>query len=192
MAEQIKVTDENKKTIIAFVTGLLIGGLLVYIFANPAERAAVNDAAPADNDTEEVSTIGDEDIEEETEDRTETTTSSTAPVTPEASNSSNVSGDVEVDDQAAGNRVALADVEYPAAAGWIGIRDYENGRLTGLLGVARWNEAEGLMPTSVELVRATEAGKTYAVVFYSDNGDKKFNLATDVQISDSIETFVAR
>ena len=89
-------------------------------------------------------------------------------------------------------KVSLSNVTFPADAGWVGIRDYEGGQLTGLLGVARFNKAENLTPTEVTLLRPTVSGKTYAIVFYSDNGDKVFDLATDAQVDAEVSSFVAR
>lgn len=189
MSEQENFTEENKKTVTAFAVGLIVGGLLTYVFAVPSDEVRENTAdAP--------STAGIEDNEDEEEagsaaagtvgDSNTGTSSIPAPV--------NVSGEgrVTVADQPAGSRVEIGSVVYPADTGWVGVRDYENGRLTGLLGVSRWSRAEGLSPRAISLQRATEAGKTYAVVFYSDNGDKVFNLATDAQLEGVIGTFTAR
>lgn len=188
MSEQMNFTEENKKTVISFIAGLVIGGLLVYIFALPNETAV-----KSDDNSEESELVVNEDenkSEEESKDneevatRTPVSSTEAAPVVRE--------GSADVDNQSAGNRVELGDVTFPTAAGWVGIRDYENGQLTGLLGVSRFNDAEGLYPTGINLLRSTQAGRTYAVVFYHDNGDKVFNLATDSQIQTEVTTFVAR
>ena len=180
-------TDENKKTVISFIAGLVIGGLLVYIFALPSGERVVED-----NDSDEESELvvdeneseDDEDSDEEVTREAPTTTTAVAPVVRE--------GSADVDNQLAGSRVELGDVTFPTDAGWVGVRDYENGQLTGLLGVARYSALEGLYPTGINLLRPTVAGKTYAVVFYHDNGDQVFNLANDAQIQTEVTTFVAR
>lgn len=186
MSEQMNLTDENKKTVISFIAGLIIGGLLVYIFALPTDDKAVEDNDSTDEselivDEDE---IVEEDVEREVVRESSTTPAVVAPVIRE--------GSANVDDQSAGGRVELGDVTFPTDAGWVGVRDYENGQLTGLLGVSRYSAVEGLYPTGINLLRATEAGKTYAVVFYHDNGDEVFNLATDSQIQTEVTTFVAR
>ena len=188
MSEQVGMTEENKKTIIAFIIGLVIGGLLVYIFAQPG----VDDNASPERVTNNTNTEADDEDEENDDDED---------VTPGANNGSTSTpvvrdvqtgeGSVSVVDQSAGNRVAIANATFPTNEGWIGVRDYVNGQMTGVLGVARWNLSEGLVPTSVPLLRSTVSGYTYAVVFYSDNGDREFNLATDVQMQGVMDTFEA-
>ena len=76
--------------------------------------------------------------------------------------------------------------------GWIGVRDYQAGQLGGLLGVSRFSEAQGLVPSGVALQRATVAGKEYAVVVYTESGDRQFNLADDKQIDSVFATFTAQ
>lgn len=188
MSEENNMSEENKKTIISFIAGLLIGGLLVFIFVNPGDNAKNTQDAKADtaSNTSDTKTDGTEQTNNE-EAVTETTTNNNTGSNTVVSGN----GSVAVDDQPAGNSVTLKNVVFPGDHGWIGVRDYSDGQLTGLLGVARWNNEDGLIPTSIPLLRSTVAGKTYAVVFYSDNGDKVFNLATDVQFGDSVETFKA-
>jgi len=60
-----------------------------------------------------------------------------------------------------------------------------------LLGVARFSESQGLVPTAIVLQRSTIAGREYAVVLYTDNGDRQFNLASDVQVDAVFATFTA-
>ena len=186
MSEQMNFTEENKKTVISFIAGLVIGGLLVYIFALPAVDNTVED-----NDSEDESELLVEENEMETDEDEEVTTRETPaaskPVAPVLRE-----GSADVDNQSAGSRVELGDVTFPTDSGWVGVRDYENGQLTGLLGVSRFSAVEDLYPTGINLLRPTEAGKTYAVVFYHDNGDEVFNLATDAQIQTDVTTFVAR
>lgn len=180
------MTEENKKTIISFIAGLLVGGLLVFIFSEPA----TDSVKQSNNEVEqsgEVSEATDGDKTTDEGDRV-VDRNGAAPTSPAAVIISD-KGAIGVIDQRAGNVVKLETVEFPAKAGWIGVREYENGQLSGLLGVARFNTDEGLLPESVQLLRSTVAGKTYAVVFYSDNGDKTFSLATDGQFSGVMETF---
>ena len=189
MAEVNNMTEENKKTIISFIAGLLIGGLLVFIFIEPAK-----DMTPGeDNDQdEETEMTDDEEMDEENDEKDEAEEVSTpdeedntpAPVT-------TGDGAIEVGDQSAGGTVTFDSVEFPTNTGWIGVREYENGQMTGLLGVARFDTRVGLVPTSVKLLRPTVKGNTYAVVFYSENGDRQFSLATDVQMAGVMETFKA-
>lgn len=183
MAEENNMTEENKKTIISFIAGLLIGGLLVFIFIEPA-----TDTVPSDD------TNNDEKTEVSNEDEEDASTDEVAIVTKEDTKPTPVvtkDGAIKVDDQSAGSIVTFESVEFPANTGWIGIRDYVDGQMTGLLGVSRFEVSVGLLPSSVRLLRPTVKGSTYAVVFYSDNGDRQFNLATDAQLAGVMETFKA-
>lgn len=181
------MTEENKKTIIFFIAGLLVGGLLVFIFSEPPADAVKQSA----DDSEATASVSDDQEGGEDSNLVKERQDAVKPSAP-AEIAISGKGAITVADQSAGEVVALDSVEFPAKAGWIGVRDYQGGQLTGLLGVARFDTEEGLLPDSVRLLRATEAGKTYAVVFYSDNGDKTFSLATDGQFSGVMETFEAR
>lgn len=61
-----------------------------------------------------------------------------------------------------------------------------------ILGVARFSAEQGLNPTSIPLLTPTVAGREYAIVFYSESGDRKFNLAEDVQLAGEFATFTAK
>jgi hypothetical protein len=101
-------------------------------------------------------------------------------------------GKINIGSQAAGTSISLSDVTYPVSEGWIGVREYQNDQLGGLLGVSRFSETQGLVPNGIALQRATIAGKEYAVVVYTENGDRKFNLAEDKQIDTIFATFTAQ
>ncbi len=175
MAEQ---KEENQKTIVSFVVGLLIGGLLVWAFSGDASNKPVDTKDDTDKEmSEEVETGA---TEEET---VEETAAPTLPVG---------DGKASVEGAAAGMSVSLKDVTFPTEEGWVGIRDYSEGKLGFIKGVARFSSEQGLNPTEVTLVSPTVAGKEYAVVFYSESGDRKFNLADDVQIDKEFATFTAK
>jgi len=184
--EVMKSVTDGQKTVVAFIAGLLIGGLLVWVFASPGaevkEMVEDNDNTASSADTsnkDSKSDVG-------SGNPTDTSTSVSVPDLPTGT------GDISVSDQSAGMVVELGAVTFPNDEGWIGVRDYSNGQLSGLLGVARWSKEQGLVPSEVELLRATEAGKEYALVFYSESGDREFSLAEDVQLDIAMETFVAR
>ncbi len=188
MAEESNMSEENKKTIIAFVAGLVVGGLLVFVFGGTA--AVVSDE---ERDTDaEVSTEISSELEATNE---EEATTSIVVREPEAETTRPTvevgEGRLSVGDQPAGSVVAFTDAEFPTNEGWVAVRDYRDGQLAGILGAARWNKSTWLLPTEVKLLRATVPGNTYAIVFYTDNGDRTFNLATDVQMSSVMETFRA-
>jgi len=175
--------EENKKTIVSFVVGLLIGGLLVWAFSGSSTEAPT-----ATNDNKTV-----QEVEVDTEENEETSTTETnnAPVatTPTLPVGD---GSVTVSDQPASSRIALDSVTFPIAEGWIGVREWRNESLGAILGVVRFSEAQNIVPEVIQLQYSTRAGREYAVVFFTDDGDRVFNSATDVQVPNVYATFTAR
>lgn len=186
MSEQdTQSTNEAQKTVIAFIAGLIIGGLLAFIFGGTtAETPAVDDemdtVAEVDEDDEEDSDLpAASDGGDITSDTTPANTIQTG------------DGSVRVSDQDAGATVAISNATFPTDEGWIGVREYADGEVGSILGVARYSKDQGLLPTQVRLLRSTTAGNEYAIVFFTENGDRSFNAATDTQIGDEVEIFTA-
>lgn len=180
MADQEK--QDNQKTIVAFAAGLLIGGLLVWVFGgatpttnNVQDENSTTTEEVTDESTEETTPA---DVDQETNENT-----SSAPVMQTGT------GAVELGAFAAGTSVPLASATFPTDEGWVGVRDFNDGQLGGILGVARFSKEQGLIPQEIVLQRATREGNTYAIVFFSENGDRIFNLANDVQQEGIVETF---
>ncbi len=171
--------QEGQKTVVSFIVGLLIGGLLVWAFSGPTAEAPKDEKK--DDAKEEV-------VAEEKSESTETK----AEVSEEAAPSLPVGeGKVSVEGQVAGSFVTLSAASYPVAEGWIGVREYTDGQLGNILGVSRFSQEQGLVPTGVALQRPTESGKEYAVVVFTESGDRKFNLADDKQLDSVFATFKA-
>jgi len=99
----------------------------------------------------------------------ETPRSHTTPTT--TSNEASVS----VDDQNAGNTVAIASVSIPKR-GWVAIEDTKN----WTLGAERIEA--GTSSTTVTLLRNTKAGEAYKAVLYIDNGNGAFDLHGDTML----------
>jgi hypothetical protein len=177
--------EEGKKTIVSFVVGLLIGGVLVWAFTggDRAEAPTVverpDTEAPANTETED-----------EDENNGEVLGAQTTPQAPATLPMGD--GAVVVNDQSASSRIALESASFPISEGWIGVRDYANGNLGGILGVVRFSESQGLVPNTIILQRPTRAGQTYAVVIFTEDGDRQFNSATDVQLPTIFATFTAK
>jgi len=169
--------QEGQKTVVAFITGLLIGGLLVWVFSSTPTTQAP-----------EV-TEGDE--TEEVADTNSDTTEATVTAPTEASKPVVGNGSLSVASQKAGETVALGATTYPAKEGWVVVRDYANGAAGKILGAARYNLDDGLLPTSVSLLRSTIAGNSYQVQFYTENGDKAFDTKSDTPVSGGEATFAA-
>ena len=78
--------------------------------------------------------------------------------------------------QPAGTTVAVASAVVSAPT-WVVIYEDNNGKPGNALGAALF--FPGTPSGSVELLRATTAGKTYFAAKQVDNGDRKFSLKTD-------------
>jgi len=177
--------QDSSKTLVSFVVGLLIGGMLVWAFSGPeadAPQIVVNE-----EETETTAEEGDNTTSEGQETTTDNTTTTEA--APEL-----VVGDgsVQVNDQPAGMSVSLERATYPIEEGWIGVRDYDNGQLSFIKGVVRFSAAGGLVPQDIVLQVPTLPGQEYAVVMFSEDGDNVFNPAGDVQIDQIFGTFTAQ
>lgn len=183
MAEEKKVEQsENSKTLVSFVVGLLIGGMLVWAFSGG------DDHDQDHSDDAEVIVVDEETVV--LEEDMSTTDVETDPVD-EMQSLPVGDGSISVSDQPAGLSVALDSATYPIEEGWIGVRDYNNGQLSFIKGVVRFSAAAGLVPETIALQAPTVAGEEYAIVVFSDNGDNSFNTAGDVQIDEIFATFVA-
>jgi hypothetical protein len=167
--------QESQKTVVAFISGLLIGGLLVWIFSSSPENAVAPEAE--ETNTEEGTEVA---SNENTDEATET---ESRPVVGE--------GSVLVDNQPAGNTVALSSLSLPTEKGWVVVREFTNAVPGNILGAARFSAEENLVPTEVELIRGTTAGNTYQVVFFTNDGDVTFSLTDDVMIEGIATTFNA-
>jgi hypothetical protein len=180
--------QEGQKTVVSFVVGLLIGGLLVWAFSGPTDTKKA-DETKTDADKEEVS---DTDSKASDTDTKTEETEDTAPVAEEKAVLKVGDGSIVVADQPASSAIALTSATYPVSEGWVGVRDYQNGQLGAILGVVRFSEEQGLVPNQIVLQRPTTTGREYAVVVYAENGDRQFNLAADVQIDKIFATFTAK
>jgi hypothetical protein len=170
--------EESQKTVVSFVFGLLIGGLLVWAFMGGDNG---NDKKPMDDKKEDTTTASSSD-EKKTEEGTAEAPTATLPMG---------DGKVVVNDKKAGRVVNLAEVTYPIEEGWIGVREYNDGKLGYINGVIRFSKAGNVVPTAIPLVTPTVAGREYAVMMYTSGGDKSFNSATDKQLDTVFTTFKA-
>lgn len=186
MTEETTQTD-GQKTVVAFVAGLLVGGLLVWIFNDTPAEAPVTGT---DADTEMSEQDGDMgDTSSETSDADDVTEVDMTPTTPEMPIGD---GSASVDGVTAGSVLTLDGATFPTDEGWIAVRSYTNGELGWVLGAARYSREQGLIPDSIQLLSPMVAGREYAIVFFSENGDRTFNMATDAQLNTEITTFTAQ
>ncbi|MBI4068238.1 hypothetical protein HY413_02420 [Candidatus Kaiserbacteria bacterium] len=90
---------------------------------------------------------------------------------------------LNVQDQNAGAAVSVDHVAMEQA-GWVVVHEIENGHVLNALGAARL-DAGAHSDVGVELLRGTEPGGRYAVILYSDNGDKQFEVHADLPVIDT-------
>jgi hypothetical protein len=180
-----QTAQDGQKTVVAFVTGLLVGGILVWIFNDTPAEAPVEVVV---NPTEEVALT--EEGGEESTDSASTETNEPEPAPAPALPTGE--GDAAVGSTAAGRVVPLDGATFPTDEGWIGVRTYVDGQVTNILGAARYSNAQGLVPTEIELLTPTIPGREYAIVFFTENGDLEFNPAVDAPIDTPLNTFVAQ
>ncbi len=167
--------QDNQKTIVAFVVGLLIGGLLVWAFSGPKDDTK---NLETEDTAEETATV-DENTDEDMDEASDTPTLSVG------------EGDVVIEDQAAGMSVAIESATYPVGEGWIGVQQYDNDQFGYLLGVVRFSESQGLVPSEIVLQNPTMAGKKYAIVIYKEDGDFDFTKG-DEKLPEVFTTFTAQ
>ena len=180
MADEHK-REDSQKTLVAFVVGLLIGGMLVWAFTGPDKDD--NDKMMGDDDKEMASSTDDIDDEDKND----------AMMDDKKMEKLSVGeGDIQIEDQKAGKSIEMKSAEYPVKEGWIGVRQYDNDKLGKVLGVNRFSESQGLVPENIELVTSTTPGHKYAIVIYQEDGDFDFDFAKDKQLETVYDTFEAK
>ena len=162
-------TQDSQKTLVAFVIGLLIGGMLVWAFSGPSDNAKKDDKK----------------ADEMTASTTIETTDSSAPAMMEVGEAN-----IKIADQAAGMSVKIDGATYPVEEGWIAVRDYQNDTEGFVLGAVRFSKADGLNPMDIELTRPTVAGQKYAISLYKEGGDNDWG--GDEKLEGIFGTFMAK
>lgn len=178
--------QEGQKTVVSFITGLLIGGLLVWVFSSSPESTPTTET---DDATTEESTNSNTNSDAPVSEST-TITVPKQTATPPAPVTAG-KGTLTVTDQTAGNIVTLGATTYPNENGWIVVRDYKDNVSGKILGASRFATKDGLLPTTVNLLRPTIKGSEYQVQFYTESGDKKFGTPSDVAVVGGETTFKA-
>jgi hypothetical protein len=170
MAEE-QHNEDSQKTLVAFVVGLLIGGILVWAFTGPST------SAPKDEMKKDEVTAS-------------TTTENTGDTANTGSVKTGDKADITVEDQSAGKSVKISDATYPVAEGWIAVRDYQDDKEGYVLGAMRFSKRDGLNPMEIELQRPTIAGHKYAISVYEETGDNDWG--NDKKLEAAAATFMAK
>jgi len=179
-----KEVNDSQKTVVAFIAGLLVGGLLVWVFSDTPAQAP----SEMTEDVESGETL-DVELEPTTNDDGDgSSDEAAAPDTPEL-----VVGDaaVTLGDNTTGNLIALESATFPTDEGWIAVRTYRDGQLGNILGASQYSRSAGLTPEFIRLLAPTVAGREYAIVFFSQDSNPDFNLDGDAQLDTELSTFTA-
>lgn len=165
---------DGQKTVVAFISGLLIGGLLMWVFGAQPKKTGPDTVKKDDGQA----------MQQGADSNTTPTTDTTAPVdanagTPKVEVAAGGAGSIAVADQKAGMKVVLGDVKFPSNGGWIAVQNIAGDKFGSTLGAARFDVKAGLIPKEISLIGGTMAGKSYAVVFHSTDGDHMYTSATD-------------
>ncbi len=91
---------------------------------------------------------------------------------------------VRVQNQNAGSSVVISSMNLSRES-WIAVRDSRS-----ILGASRFSA--GATSGTVKLLRPTEAGKSYTLVVFIDDGDKKFDFRVDPIVPMEYPTFSAQ
>lgn len=89
-------------------------------------------------------------------------------------------------DQTAGMSVMVSGIQV-AGDSWVAVREADGSRVLGAALVTA-----GTKSATVELLRATVAGKSYEVVIYTDDGDRAFDMKKDALVSGVRDAFNAQ
>ncbi len=177
--------QEGQKTVVAFIAGLLIGGLLVWVFSGPTHDGEHKEGMHDDEAGEMAEEMMSDDSSDEA-------VSTGQEMTIAAVEMQTGDGAIEVSDQAASSAVVIDSATFPNDDGWIAVRSYQNDQLGNILGAARFSKEQGLVPEEVPLLVPTTVGNSYAVVFFTEDGNREFNLSGDAQVEGVWSTFVAK
>ncbi len=196
MAEEQNQQQDGSKTLVSFVVGLLIGGMLVWAFSSPDGQNTGVEVDDADAmEVSEVSEVGAA-VESAAGSAVDTVAqgvdSAAGAAAATVANLPVGDGSIVVGNQPASARVVVNRATYPISEGWIGVRDYSNGQLGFILGVVQFSEAANLVPEDIILQTPTVAGRDYAVVVFESDGIRGFNAAGDVQVDKIFSTFTAQ
>lgn len=160
----------HQKLAIAFIAGLLLGALSVWVYFGQTNMEETLESEEGEEmmieegeeETASVSTAGEQVGTLEVETRPQPTASE---------------ADIVVSNQPSGNSVMISELLMPQGGGWVVVHEHEGGALKNALG-AKYFE-EGSWSGTVSLLRNTVVGQTYFVVIYEDDGDRRFSMVND-------------
>ncbi len=157
------------KKVGVFIAGFMVGIIVLYTWGQIFNKDADIDMILAGEDDINIITASDVIIQDkEMVDTTETQIQNEM---------------IVVANQSAGNSVIVNSVKLDtgSSGGWVVVHEVNNGVMANALGAVRRDP--GIHSNiEVKLLRATLPGGTYAVVLYSDNNDRIFNMATDTPL----------
>jgi heme-binding NEAT domain protein len=173
--------QQGQKTVVAFISGLLIGGLLMWVFSAEPKKDMNKDIKK--DDAKEVATG------EQPTEAAPTTEAPTEVIAPAAEVTLGA-GSIALGAIKAGTKVALGDMKFPAEGGWVAVHQMEGENLSTVLGASRFDTKTGLIPKEVELLASMKQGDTYAVVFHGTDGNRAYSSKTDLVLKNAEGKFL--
>ena len=189
--ETLKNMTEMQKIVGAFVIGVVVGVAGFWAVSSGTEKTTSTKTSTATKSTSNTTLSSTSSSKIDTEanvmDKTLPATEVKSlpvvtPTTPAVPVSSTGATAVAVDEQKAGNTVAVTMLTL-SNPGWVVIHEDRNGKPGNVLG-ATWYQA-GIHLAKVELLRSTVVGGTYYAMIHSDDGDKQFDLKKDLPLMDA-------
>ncbi len=176
--------QQGQKTVVAFISGLLIGGLLMWVFGAEPKKDGAADVKKDDKkeETAKKDAVGDT--------KTAEVDNASADISVSKPEVSMTNAAITVENQVAGMKVALTDVKYPTDGGWMAVHGMNGEELGAVLGASRFSVADGLMPKEIDLLGSLTSGETYAVVFHKTDGNRTYASKTDVVLTDADGKFI--
>jgi len=156
--------QDGSKTLVSFVVGLLIGGMLVWAFSGPTATNVVDGVTDMADEAGDVIGDGVDTVGDAIEGAADTATDVAEAVVP------NTDGRIVANNQPAGATVSLQRATYPISEGWVGVQDYDGTTFGAQLGAVRFSESEGIAPEEIPLTLPTTPGRQYAFVVYEADG----------------------
>lgn len=175
-------SDELKTAATGFLPGAVVGAVVVWLAMSMTPAPVVPVTLPSDTTDSTQDEKNAENSTEKSAGETQAPKGDTRPAAQQAGTNT-----LEAGDQPAGRAVLVKRVSLEKTS-WIAVRDFADGKIGNVLGASRKDKGT-TQDVIIDLLRATEPGKQYAIVIFADNGDGAFSTKTDTPILAGAEPY---